>query len=179
MNLWYYVEKGGPIMYFLLFLNIVGYALMIYKFIQFTMIKKRNAKHIFEDIIASIKSRNVPLEDEHVILELIKDEVNSAMFKIEKGLNTIRIISTISPLLGLLGTVLGILSAFTAISKQGLSDPSLFAGGISLALITTVGGLIVAIPHNIGYNYLNRMVDAIEIILEQAVFPTMFKVKDN
>jgi biopolymer transport protein ExbB len=179
MNLLSYIEKGGPIMYLLVFLNVIGYSLMLWKFIQFAMIRKRGASRIFETIIASIKSRNIPLKDEHVVLELIKDELNAAMFKIEKGLSTVRIISTISPLLGLLGTVLGILSAFTAISKQGLSDPSLFAGGISLALITTVGGLIVAIPHNIGYNYLNQMVDHIEIKLEQDIFPTMFKVKDN
>ena len=179
MNLFYYIEKGGIIMYILLFLNIIGYSIMIWKFIQFTIIKKGKEKNIFDMIILSIKSKEIPLKDEHVILELIKDELNEAMFKIEKGLNTVKIIASISPLLGLLGTVLGILSAFNAISKEGLSDPSLFAGGISLALITTVGGLIVAIPHNIGYNYLIQMVDSIEIKLEKDIFPTVFKVKDN
>lgn len=177
MILFDYIEKGGPIMYLLVVLNIIGYSLMLYKFIQFMKINKRGASNIFTKITESIKSKNIPLSDEHVILELVKDELNGEMFKIEKGLSTVRIISSISPLLGLLGTVLGILSAFTAISKQGLSDPSLFAGGISLALITTVGGLIVAIPHNIGYNYLNRMVDNIEVNLEKNIFPTVFKVK--
>ena len=177
MKLFDYIEKGGPIMYILLALNIIGYSLMIWKFIQFILIKRRGASNIFDEIVQSIRSKEIPLQDEHVIVELIKDELNEAMFKIEKGLSTVRIIATISPLLGLLGTVLGIHSAFTAISKQGLSDPSLFAGGISLALITTVAGLIVAIPHNIGYNYLNQIVDSIEIKLEKDIFPTLFKVK--
>ncbi len=177
MTLFSYIEKGGPIMYILLGLNIIGYTLMIWKFIQFSSIRKRGASRIFDAIISSIRSKDVPLKDEHVILELIKDELNGALYRIEAGLSTVRIIATISPLLGLLGTVLGILSAFTAISQKGLSDPALFAGGISLALITTVGGLIVAIPHNIGYNYLNQIVDNIEIKLEQDIFPTVFKVK--
>lgn len=179
MNLLSYIEKGGPIMYILLVLNMIGYTIMIWKLIQLSLIKKRGASRIFNDIISSIHSKDIPLRDEHVILELIKDELNGALYKIERGLSTVRIIATISPLLGLLGTVLGILSAFTAISQKGLSDPSLFAGGISLALITTVGGLIVAIPHNIGYNYLNQIVDNIEIKLEKDIFPTVFKVKDD
>lgn len=94
------------------------------------------------------------------------------------GLNTVKIIAIISPLLGLLGTVIGILMAFTTISEQGLSDPSAFAGGISVALITTVGGLIVAIPHNIGYNYLIQLVDSIEITLELDILPAILKLKE-
>lgn len=179
MNLFTYLEKGGPIMYILLGLNIIGYSIMIWKFIQFFIIKRRGASRIFEQIIISIRSKNIPLTDEQVILHLIKDELNAAIYAIETGLNTVKIISIISPLLGLLGTVIGILSAFTTISKAGLSDPSIFAGGISVALLTTIGGLIVAIPHNIGYNYLSQILNKIEIKLERDIFPTLFKVKDS
>ena len=174
-TLYSYIVKGGPIMYILVVLNIIGYSIMIWKLIQFLAVGKRGVQSLTESIVNAVRSKGVPLKDEHVILALLKDEMNAALYKVESGLNTVKIIATISPLLGLLGTVLGILSAFTAISKQGLSDPSQFAGGISLALITTVGGLIVAIPHNIGYNYLLRMVGRIEVRLEERLFPSLFQ----
>ena len=84
------------------------------------------------------------------------------MCKLENGLNTIKIIAAISPLLGLLGTVIGVLMSFSQMAKGGMGDPSSFANGISLALITTVGGLIVAIPHYIGHNYLLGNLDELE-----------------
>ena len=86
---------------------------------------------------------------------------------LEKGLNTVKIIASISPLLGLLGTVIGVLVAFRVMSQTGLNNPASFAQGISMALITTVGGMIVAIPHYIGHNYLIGMVDQFETNLEK------------
>ena len=89
--------------------------------------------------------------------------------KLESGLGTVKIIASIAPLIGLLGTVVGVLTAFDAIAQQGLGDPSIFSGGISIALITTVAGLIVAIPHYIGYNYFIGLLDTIELKLEKEV----------
>jgi biopolymer transport protein ExbB len=89
--------------------------------------------------------------------------------KLEFGLSTIKIIATIAPLLGLLGTVLGIFSSFDMISKVGLDDPMNFSGGISLALITTIVGLIVSIPHYIFYNYFIGTLDNMEITLKSEV----------
>lgn len=80
-----------------------------------------------------------------------------------------QIIASITPLLGLLGTVLGILSSFSIISQKGLDNPNLFAEGISLALITTFGGLIVAIPHFVGHNYLKSYLDQSERKLEKSI----------
>ena len=94
----------------------------------------------------------------------------------EFGLNSVKIIATISPLLGLLGTVIGVFTSFDAISKSGLEDPSVFAEGISVALITTVGGLVVAIPHYIGYNFLIGTVDTLEVTLEEELFKEHFGV---
>jgi biopolymer transport protein ExbB len=71
--------------------------------------------------------------------------------------------------MGLLGTVIGVLMAFQIMSESGLTDPSAFAKGISMALITTVGGLVVAIPHYVGHNYLLGMVDNLESDLEKQV----------
>jgi len=152
----HYIDQGGVIMYILLALNIIGFTTMIIKFIQFLWARSKKRK-IVDTVYADINAH-----DKEAQLVLGKDMLTEKMVKCEKGLSTVRIIASIAPLFGLLGTVIGVLSAFEAISKQGLGDPSIFAGGISLALITTVGGLIVAIPHYIGYNYLIGMLDKLE-----------------
>jgi len=151
-----YMDKGGVIMYILLGLNIIGFTIMIVKFIQYVLVKGKTK----EGVLAICSKMTT--SDKEARLSLSKDMVTEKMVGYEKGLSTVRIIASIAPLLGLLGTVIGVLSAFQAISQQGLDDPSVFASGISLALITTVGGLIVAIPHYIGYNYLIGMLDKIE-----------------
>ena len=69
----------------------------------------------------------------------------------------------------LYGLVVGVLMAFEAIGKVGMGDPSVFANGISMALVTTVGGLIVAIIHTIGYNYLIAYLDRIEAGIEEVL----------
>ncbi len=74
------------------------------------------------------------------------------------GLNTI---STLSPLIGLLGTIVGMIQAFDAIARQGAGDPQAVAGGINTALITTAAGLVIAIPSILGYNYFRRRVEQI------------------
>ncbi len=156
MNLMHYIEQGGVIMYILLVLNIIGFTIMIYKFLQLWIVKRKK-ESLSDDILKTLSSHS-----ESIQLTLVKDKISKKMLHLETGLSTIKTIASIAPLLGLLGTVIGVLSAFEAISRLGLGDPSIFAGGISLALITTVGGLIVAIPHYIGYNYLIGMLDHLE-----------------
>ncbi len=177
MHIYDFLNQGGVIMYILLILNIIGFAIMITKFIKLLIIKRRSATFIFAEIIANIKKRNLNDYDREVKAKLIKDEMDVSMHKLESGLTTVRVISTIAPLLGLLGTVIGILSAFKTVSVSGLEDPSSFAGGISMALLTTVAGLIVAIPHNIGYNYLIKIIDGIEVHLEAELLPQVLKIK--
>ena len=165
MRLFDYIQQGGPVMYLLLILNIVGFALLFWK--TFTVVDaKKNFNNTIEELKSKLKSI-VSVEDSNIAINVLKDEVQMTVHKLESGLNTIKIIASIAPLLGLLGTVLGILSAFKVISDAGLSDPSLFAGGIAMALLTTVGGLIVAIPHFVGYNYLVSALDDYEIKLEK------------
>ncbi len=156
MDLMYYMDKGGVIMYILLALNVIGFTTMIVKFFQYLFAKSRASK-----LVAEIYD-GFAVGSKEARLTLGKDILTDKMLQYERGLSTVRIIASIAPLLGLLGTVIGVLSAFDAISKAGMDDPSVFASGISLALITTVGGLIVAIPHYIGYNYLIGMLDKLE-----------------
>ncbi|MCH9814115.1 MAG: MotA/TolQ/ExbB proton channel family protein [Epsilonproteobacteria bacterium] len=166
MNLMDYIDQGGVIMYILIVLNIIGFTTMIIKLIQFLWAKSKIKKSV-DGVYESFS-----VNEKEAQLALGKDMVAEKLVRCEKGLSTIRIIASVAPLLGLLGTVIGVLTAFEAISKQGLSDPSIFAGGISLALVTTVGGLIVAIPHYIGYNYLIGMLDKLE-----AQFNTQLSLK--
>ncbi|MFA7056417.1 MAG: MotA/TolQ/ExbB proton channel family protein [Candidatus Cloacimonadales bacterium] len=177
MHIYELLNQGGPIMYILLVLNIVGFAIMITKFIKLLLIKRRSAAFIFANILDNIKKRDIHEYDREVRTKLVRDEMDISLHKLESGLTTVRVISTIAPLLGLLGTVIGILSAFKTVSVSGLDDPSSFAGGISMALLTTVGGLIVAIPHNIGYNYIIKIIDGIEVYLEAELLPQVLKLK--
>ena len=156
MDLMQYIDKGGMVMIILLGLNVIGFTIMIVKFVQYLLIAPKMQK------VVDVVYHDIQTKDQTTQMALSKDIMTEKMVEYEKGLSTVRIIASIAPLLGLLGTVIGVLSAFDAISKSGLGDPSVFASGISLALITTVGGLVVAIPHYIGYNYLVGMLDKIE-----------------
>jgi biopolymer transport protein ExbB len=172
MRLFDYINQGGPIMYILLVLNIIGFTILFWK-IFIILGARKNKDALGEEVTSRYKGYNN--NDTNIAINILKDEVQSVVHALESGLNTIKIIASIAPLLGLLGTVLGILSAFKVISEQGLSDPSMFAGGIAMALITTVGGLIVAIPHFVGYNYLVGVLDDLEIELEKKVVKENFQ----
>ena len=162
-NLIDYLDKGGLIVYILIGLNILGYTIMIWKLVIIAM-AKGNKRSIIEKTLIFVNHNN-----RHFDRETLKNALDYELHKIEFGLSTVKIIASIAPLLGLLGTILGVSSAFEAISKGGLSDPSIFANGISVALITTIVGLIVAIPHYIGYNYITGIIDSIEINLEREI----------
>lgn len=172
MRLFDYIQQGGPIMYILLVLNIIGFTLLFWKVFSVIDAKKNFSKTLttLKESLKSVSS----VEDSSVAISLLKDEVQIRVHKLESGLNTVKIIASIAPLLGLLGTVMGILSAFQVISNSGLSDPSQFAGGIAMALLTTVAGLVVAIPHFVGYNYLVGALDDYEIELEKSLVKEIF-----
>ena len=86
---------------------------------------------------------------------------------LERFLNTLGTISSITPLLGLLGTVIGMIKVFTVITSQGIGDPSVLSEGISEALLTTAAGLSVAIPSLMFYRYFRGKVDDLVVTMEQ------------
>ncbi len=159
MDILQFLEKGGMIVYILIILNIIGFTIIFMELFNLYNFKK-NIQTTVDSIFAKIQNNH-----EELLEMIIQQEIK----KLEVGLNTIKIIATISPLLGLLGTVLGIFSSFDVISKVGLDDPMNFSGGISLALITTIVGLIVSIPHYIFYNYFIGTLDNMEITLKSEV----------
>jgi biopolymer transport protein ExbB len=87
--------------------------------------------------------------------------------ELERYLNTLGTIASITPLLGLLGTVIGMIKVFTAITTAGVGDPSVLAGGISEALLTTAAGLAVAIPALIFHRYLSGKVNMLVLSMEE------------
>lgn len=99
--------------------------------------------------------------------DAIQEAGNHAAHDMERFLSTLGTIAAISPLLGLLGTVLGMIEVFTAIMIQGTGNTGVLAGGISQALITTAAGLSVAIPALIFHRALTRRVDELLINMEQ------------
>jgi len=108
--------------------------------------------------------RHAPRE---VLKEAIEDAGRHTVHDLERYLNPLGTIAAISPLLGLLGTVSGMIRAFTAITTQGVGNPAILAGGISEALITTAAGLAVAIPSLIAYRFLRGRVDGLVVQIEK------------
>ncbi|MBI3874241.1 MAG: MotA/TolQ/ExbB proton channel family protein [Arcobacter sp.] len=153
MNIIEFLDKGGAIVYVLVVVNIVGFGAIFTALFNLYNFKK-NSQNIVFQILHKVRNNH-----ENLLEMMVQTEIK----KLEVGLNTIKIIATISPLLGLLGTVIGIFLSFEEISKVGLDNPAAFSSGISLALITTVVGLIVSIPHYIFYNYFIGVLDNNEL----------------
>ena len=102
-----------------------------------------------------------------VLKEAVEDAGRHAVHDLERYLNPLGTIAAISPLLGLLGTVSGMIRSFTAITANGVPNPAVLAGGISEALIATAAGLTVAIPSLIAYRYLRGRVDGLVVRIEK------------
>ena len=165
MQLSQWMAQGGLIMKVLLFLNIVGWSVMLWKAVSIYMFNKKiNLKtEDFNTFFSQYHGGKVEMSPS----DLLTIALSHYLDPFYKGMDTIKIIASISPLLGLLGTVWGILSSFSVIAQKGLDNPALFAEGISMALVTTVGGLIVAIPHFVGHNYLRALLVHAEKKLEK------------
>lgn len=172
-NLMNYIDKAGIIGYILLILFTIGFTLMIWKFIHISF-AKFSRKNFLDLVVSEVKE----VRDSSLAMKVSKSIIDREMSSLESGLSSIRIVASISPLLGLLGTVIGILQAFDVISKSGLGEPTAFAAGISLALITTVMGLVISIPHYVGYNYLIRNIDDYESLLLKEVDLKILKDKN-
>ncbi|HXW75648.1 MAG TPA: MotA/TolQ/ExbB proton channel family protein [Steroidobacteraceae bacterium] len=111
-----------------------------------------------------LANRHRPRE---IVMERLEDTGRHVVHELERFINTLGTIAGISPLLGLLGTVTGIIRAFNAIQAGGMGDPRALSGGIAEALICTVAGLCVAIPALIFYRYLRGRVDGIVVEMEK------------
>jgi biopolymer transport protein ExbB len=108
-----------------------------------------------------------------VVKESIEDSGRHVVHELERYLSPLGTIAAITPLLGLLGTVIGMIKVFAAITESGVGNPGVLAGGISEALITTAAGLTVAIPSVIAYRYLRGRVDGLVVQMEKETMKFM------
>ena len=99
--------------------------------------------------------------------EAIEEVASQVVHEMERYLNTLGTVAAVTPLLGLLGTVIGMIKVFTAIKLEGTGNAAVLAGGISEALITTAAGLTVAIPSLFFFRFFQRRVDELVITMEQ------------
>ena len=125
---------------------------------------------------AGLMNRN---ETRERIKEVIEERGREVVHDMERYLNTLGTIASISPLLGLLGTVIGMISVFAAITTHGVGDPAALAGGISQAMITTAAGLTVAIFSLVFYRYFRRKVDSIVVVMEREAIKMVDVLHNN
>jgi biopolymer transport protein ExbB len=115
-------------------------------------------------LAAALINRHRPRE---LIKEAVEDTGRHVVYRLERFLNTLGTIAGISPLLGLLGTVIGMIKVFSTILEQGVGNANVLAGGISEALITTAAGLTVAIPSFFFYRYFKGRVEEYVVSMEE------------
>ncbi|MGC8467210.1 MAG: MotA/TolQ/ExbB proton channel family protein [Acidithiobacillus sp.] len=115
-------------------------------------------------LLTALQQAGQPRE---VIKEMVEEAGRQEMAHLDRYLNFLGSIAGVAPLLGLLGTVIGIMHAFAAIGMVGMGDPKALAGGIAEALITTAGGLSVAIPSLLFYRYFRGRVETLVLATEK------------
>ena len=115
-------------------------------------------------LAAGLANRSAERE---IMKEAIEEVGRHVVHELERYLNALGTVALVTPLMGLLGTVIGMIKVFTVITVQGVGNPEVLADGISQALITTATGISVAIPALLFYRYFQRRVDDLVITMEQ------------
>ena len=131
-------------------------------------------------IVSNMDINFAELDNSHrqVIEGIISESILEQTTELEKGMSLLGTVVNAAPQLGLLGTVTGMITAFSALTQNGESTARIVASGISEALYTTAFGLIVAIPALVFYNYFNRQIDIIVAEMERAALQFLSRVKD-
>ena len=131
-------------------------------------------------IVSNMDINFAELDNSHrqVIEGIINESILEQTTELEKGMSLLGTVVNAAPQLGLLGTVTGMITAFSALTRNGESTARIVASGISEALYTTAFGLIIAIPALVFYNYFNRQIDIIVAEMERAALQFLSRVKD-
>ncbi len=124
----------------------------------------RAGSHLGRILAAGLINRQ---HERYIMKESIEEAGRHVVHDLGRFLTTLGTIASISPYLGLLGTVIGMIQMFSSVTTGGLGDPAALAGGISVALITTAAGLTVAIPALMFYRYFQGRIDELVINMEQ------------
>lgn len=161
------IAQGKSIGFVIIFIGFIGLAFSIFKIIRLRE---------YSNEVLNNKSDNIPSQMETLIKDgtsreskenIIDEFIINYSGKIEWGNNWVKFFAAVAPLLGLLGTVIGMIETFQAITLFGTGDPKQMAGGISQALVTTMLGLIVAAPLLGMYTYLSEKTESIVQVLEE------------
>jgi len=175
-------EKGGFLMYPIFVCSLLAVTIFFERMFYLKSVKTRGKRFVgrvknlvkkgsIELAISACRKSPTPISQimlaglmkygrsREEIKEAIEDSANQEIPLLEKNLSFLSTIGNITPLLGLLGTVFGMIKAFNVIAVMGVGKPEALAGGISMALLTTAFGLSVAIPTIVIYNYLAHRVD--------------------
>jgi biopolymer transport protein ExbB len=184
------IKAGGLLMWPIIFCSVISLAIIIERF--WSLQEKRVApKHLVAQVwqwakVGHLDSKRIqnlrissPLgrvlaaglvnrsHEREVMKESIEEVGRHVAHTLERFLNTLGTIASISPLLGLLGTVIGMIKVFAVITTHGVGDASILAEGISEALLTTAAGLSVAIPTLMFHRYFRGKVDELVMTMEQ------------
>ncbi|WP_335941804.1 MotA/TolQ/ExbB proton channel family protein [Fusobacterium polymorphum] len=191
----HYLEVGGPILWVLVIISIGAFAVVLERIVFFARNEKNVGSNFKDEILSLVASKKL---DEAIALcdtkkscvasavkkflqkapkgidvqdyeFILKEVTNQEISPYESRLNLLASVISISPMLGLLGTVTGMIRAFTNISKYGAGDAAIVADGIAEALLTTAAGLMIAIPVIVVYNYLNRRLEKMENEIDDVV----------
>ena len=169
------VEQGGAVGYVILAIGLIGLLIALERFVTLYLVGSKVSRQLKTDVASDnnplgrvmlIKDQNKKVDTETLELKL-SECILAEVPKLTSRLTIIKIISVVAPLIGLLGTVTGMINTFQAITLFGTGDPKLMAGGISQALVTTVLGLVVAIPMVFISTILNTRSRGIINILQQ------------
>lgn len=184
-------EGGGFMMWPLAACLVVGLIIIVWKLITLSTTASRTGKllrdvddllseHRVDEALVRARDSDTPAgrilvaglerrnEGTERVLKAIENVGLIEMAGLERGLVWLATLANVAPLLGFLGTVIGMIAAFQAIELAGEVDPTLVAGGIRVALITTASGLAIAIPMNIMHNYFVTRVDRLVIDTEES-----------
>ena len=187
---------GGFMMWPLLLCLVVGFAVIIWKLIDITAKGARTRRTLrtvdglvaegrIAEALQEAESSNTPAgrilaeglrrheEGTERVVKAIENAGMIEMAKLERGLVVLATVSTVGPLLGFLGTVIGMIQAFQAIELAGEVEATTVAGGIKVALITTAAGLVIAIPVSIAHNYFVAKIDRMVIDMEESAQRTI------
>lgn len=188
-----YIEQGGPaIMWTLVALFIIGLTISVWR-LAVILIAMFNTSTLYNKVFNALQNKASGVEDAMSICENtpgpVATIVHAGLSRVEKGIDHVEkavdaagsvemsflenglvwlaTIANVAPMIGFFGTVSGMIISFQTIAEMGDVDPSAVAGGISMALITTAGGLLVAIPIQMLYNLCVYLIDRIVVSMEE------------
>ena len=168
------INQGGLVGYFIIFIGLLGLALSLWRLLILRQDGQAINQQLTTDIVSQDNAlgRILSVHNEHDAMdtESLELKIDEAILKevpkLEKYHSIIKVFAAVAPLLGLLGTVVGMIVTFQALTLFGTGDPKLMAGGISQALVTTMLGLIVAIPlvflHSVLTSWSGTLIEVLE-----------------